>query len=364
MRKKPKGKYYSLCRTFLSSSLVLLLFLCGSTFVSKAADVTPPYLVNPIPEPGSTTDNWFIIRTGVLDDDSGVNPDPETISVTINGAPPRVKPIIESSYGHKKGIKITMLLFEEQRSYPIKISVRTEDLAENPNVMNSEWSFFPEEVSQNPAPIVTYPENYRWLEYNSEKGHLIYSWISSAYHQYYRIRYTFSDNTIGSIDLGPYSEQSSYQSESFSFELPPDLWSQVAALGQIAVDVAPIDKINGIEIADYSTQSNIIYINEDVPTLIRPYHSAVLDSIIPPIFEWQPVESPVEGYVVVFVRLDDDGLFTEDVKVFEVPLFIKRIPLDTTLWGKFMPGTWAWAVVARTAELDYSNFMIYRFLKD
>lgn len=364
MRKNQKAKFRISSLVFVPPALVLILLLSGFSAIALADDVTPPYLVNPIPAPGSTTDNWVIIRTGVLDDESGVNPDPETISVEINGAPPRVKPIIEPSYGQKKGIKVTVLLFEEPRNYPIKISIKAQDLAEIPNIMQSEWTFYPDGVSQNPAPIVTYPENYRWLEYNSERGSLIYSWISSTFHPFYRMRFTFSDSEGGSIDLGPFVEKTTFQSESFTFELTPDQWTEIAALGQIAVDVAPIDKINGIELTDYSDQTNIFYINDDVPTLIRPYHSALLDPVIPPVFEWQPVESPVDSYVVVFVRLDGVGVYTEDVKVFEVPMFIKRLPMDSTLWNTFESGTWAWAVLARDSDLEYSNFMIYRFLKD
>jgi hypothetical protein len=342
----------------------LFLLVSGIDVYTASADVAPPYLVNPIPAPGSTTDNWFIVRTGVLDDESGVNPDPDTVMVKINGAPPRVKPIIEPSYGQKNGIKITVLLSDEFRQNPIQVSVRAQDLAEQPNIMESEWTFFLDGVSQNPIPIVTYPENHRWLEYDSENGCLLFSWLSRTFHEYYRMRFTFPGTISGSIDLGPFKEASSFQSESLTVQLTPEEWATVASIGEVCVDVAPLDGPDGNELTPYSAPTNINYIIDDIPSLIRPYHSAILDPVIPPVFEWQPVDSQIDGYVAVFVRLDENGLYTDDIIVFEVPMFIKTIPMDATIWNRFSTGTWAWAVLAEYPESDYSNFMIYRFMKD
>ncbi len=328
------------------------------------ADTTPPYLVNPIPAPESITDNWFIIQTDVLDDESGVDPDPDNVFVFINGSPPRVKPIIEPSYGQKNGIKITVIVIEEIRQDKVTVTVQAQDLASEPNIMVSEWSFYVEQVTQDPAPIITYPENYRWLEYDMESGQLNYSWLSQHHSDYYRMRFTFSDSTSGSIDLGPFPDNGSIQSETFSVELTPEDWQLVSDLGEVMVDVAPLDHPGGNLTGKYSSPARISYILDDVPSLIRPWHSAILESMHPPVFEWTPLNAPIDAYVVVFVRLDEFGGFTDDIKVFETPMFIKAIPMDMTLWNQFNPGLWAWAVVPRFASGEYGTFMMYRFSKN
>ena len=100
-----------------------------------------------------------------------------------------------------------------------------------------------------------------------------------------------------------------------------------------------------------------------IPSLIRPYHAAMLDSAISPVFEWSPVDGLAENYYVVFVRLDNSGSYTDDVIFFEVPIFIKALPMDITLWNQFSPGVWAWTVLAQYPDSILSNFMIYRFMK-
>ena len=72
---------------WIRQAIIVLLFGAYAIVPFAFADDTiPPYLVDPIPAPGTVTSNWYVIRTGVLDDESGVNPDPDTVSVFINGA--------------------------------------------------------------------------------------------------------------------------------------------------------------------------------------------------------------------------------------------------------------------------------------
>lgn len=332
-------------------------------FVS-AQDQTPPYLVNPIPEPGSIINNWFLVSTGVYDEDSGVNPDPDTVFVYINGSPPRVKPIIEPSYGDQKGIKITVILIDDEPRGQIVVGVQAEDLAPKPNVMFSEWSFFVENITQNPVPVITYPENHRWLDFGTESGKLTYKWISLNHYPYYRIRFSLDSGASATMDVGPYHSLDSIYSHSISLDLTKDLWSAVAGAGEISLEIGPLNELNGPLAANYGNRSRVTYVLEDLPCLIRPYHAAILDPVVPPVFEWSPLQTMAESYAVVFVRLDDDGNFTNDVKVFEVPIYIKMIPTDLTLWNQFETGSWAWTVVAKYPDESFSDFMIYRFLKN
>jgi hypothetical protein len=349
-------------RTVFWVSFLGIVVFASAVFANP--DTKPPYLVNPIPAHGTVTDNWFVIQTGVIDNESGVDPDPDNVLVFINGSPPRVKPIIEPSYGQKNGIRITVILIEENRHDTIVVTVRAQDLAPEPNIMVSEWTFYVDNVTVDPAPILTYPENHRWLEYNMESGYLNYSWLSGVHHEYYRMRFTFSNDTSGTMDLGPFPYNGAFQSESISIELTPDQWELVSELGEIWVDVAPLDQLGGDQLGKYSKPAKISYILDDLPSLVQPWHSAILDSMFPPVFEWTPMNTPIEAYVAVFVRLDEFGQFTEDIKVFETPMFIKTLPMDMTLWNQFESGTWAWAVVPKYASGEYGSFMIYRFTKN
>ncbi|MBN1879133.1 hypothetical protein JW823_03400 [bacterium] len=348
--------------------MILFVFLGLWTLLSavpaSANDQTPPYLINPIPEPGSTTSNWFLITTGVLDDESGVNPDPDTVFVYIDGSPPRVKPIIEPSYGDQKGIKITVILVDEEPRGQVVVGVQAEDLAPVPNVMFREWSFFVENVTQNPVPVITYPENHRWLDYGTQSGILHYNWISLDQNPYYRVRFTLFDGQSATMDIEPASVPGSAYNYSFAIELNRDIWSAVSTAGEISIDIGALTEPDGQLIGNYGPKSTVTYVMENLPCLIRPYHSAVLDSVIPPVFEWSPLDVMAEEYVVVFVRLDDNGSYSKDIKIYEVPIFIKTIPMDMTLWNQFEQGNWAWTVVARYPDGQFSDFMIHRFLKN
>lgn len=353
---------------FFSSLLLALtisaIFLFSASSSISAKDSTPPYLVNPIPEPGSITENWYFIRTGVLDDESGVNPDEDKVFVTINGSPPRVKPIIEPSYG-QRGIQITLILDEQERNSQITVRVQAYDLAAEPNLMIEEWTFFVNSVAEDPVLIGTYPEDHRSMAHETESGNLRFSWVSLIPYEYYRLTFEMSDGASGSIDMPASSLETNYQTASFiASGIPETDWDLLSSIGEIGWRVAPIDGINGTIIGKESKLQHVTYVPEGVPILSRPYHNALLDPGIPQEFEWQALDCLIDGYVVVFVRLDNSGGFTKDIKVYETPIYVRTIPMDEDLWNSFQNGVWAWTVIGRIPGGLYSDFMIQRFTKE
>ncbi len=359
--KKRENKYFP--SIFLILTLFALLAFSASPTL-HAKDVTPPYLVNPIPEPGTITENWYFIRTGVLDDESGVNGDEDKVSVTINGSPPRVKPIIEPSYG-QRGIQITLILDAQEKNSKIEVEVQAYDLAPEPNRMVESWSFYVHEISTDHALIGTYPEDYRSLTHSDESGNLMFSWVSMIPYEYYRLEFIMGDGSSGSMDFSAGSLETSYQTASFSAPgIPVSDWEILSTLGQIGWRVAPLNGINGDVIGKMSDVQYVTYIPENVPVLSRPYHNALLDPMYPPTFEWKALDYALDGYLVVFVRLDGTGGFSDDVRVFDTPIFVRTIPMDEDLWNTFSAGVWAWTVFGKIPGNGFSDFMIQRFTKN
>ncbi|MCD4653789.1 hypothetical protein K8T06_07620 [bacterium] len=345
----------------LCSFVFLALSMIGITNVS-AEDLSPPYLVNPIPEPGSFTENWYFIRTGIVDELSGVNKD--SITIDINGAPPRVKPIIEQSY-EGKGYIVTVILSSQEKAEKIVVDVSAYDLAEEPNIMKEQWSFFVHTVSQDYLLVGTYPENYRNLDHGTESGNIRFSWVSMESYDYFRMKFTIPDGSSGTMDISSSILDVSYSTVSFLAEgLSPEDWQILSDIGQISWRVAPIDQPDGNLLMGYSEVSNVTYVPDALPVLSRPYHNAYLDSVFPPTFEWNSVDSALDGYCVVFVKLDNAGQYTTDYKVYETPVYIRTIPMHLETWNSFDNGNWAWTVFGKLPDGTYSDFMIQRFKKD
>ena len=345
---------------------VILCLLIALSFLTicDAKDLTPPYLVDPIPAPGSVTNNWYFIRTGILDDVSGVNTDPDLITVNINGAPPRVKPIIEQSF-EEMGCYVTVILSSSDRRETIDIEVQAYDLASEPNLMKEEWSFFVDSVSQEMIPVTTYPENYRNLDHTSESGNLRFSWAAMSDYSHYRIEFILQDGSTGIMDMSASSLESSYNLVSFVAE---DIsivdWAAMAGIGQLGWRVAPITGPQGMLLTDYSRTTYVTYVRETLPILKKPYHNALLDTIHPPTFEWKPLNSPTDGSVAVFVKLDESGNYTNEFIVEEIPFFVSKISMEQERWDTFSSGNWAWTVLGKQPDGGFSEFMIQRFRKE
>ncbi|MBN1296176.1 hypothetical protein JXA80_05300 [bacterium] len=326
-------------------------------------DILPPYLVNPIPEPGSIAENWFFIRTGVLDDESGVDSNDDRIQVQINGSPPRVKPIIEPSYGNR-GIQITLILGEQEKQDLITVTVEAYDLAAEPNLMREEWSFFVSSVAQDRPIIGTYPEDHRSLAHSVEGGELRFTWVSMDPYDHFRMEFILGNGQSGTMDISTPELESSFQTVSFSASgISLDDWEQMAMLGELAWRVAPVDRIGGSLLKAYSAVRRVMYVPENVPILARPYHNALLDPVYPPVFEWKSLDFALDGYLVVFARLDESGGYSGDIHIFETPVFVRTIPLDDNSWKGFADGDWAWTVFGKLPDGSFSQFMIQRFTK-
>jgi len=347
-------------RIFVSLCLCFLLLAASGM---SAKDITPPYLVNPVPEPGSITENWHFIRTGIFDELTGVNED--SVVVNINGAPPRVKPIIEQSY-EGKGCIVTVILSAAEKADKVTVQIDAYDLAETPNLMNESWSYTIHTVSTTKLLVGTYPENHRYLSRSSESSRLKFSWATVETYDYFRIEFILGDGKTGTIDMENPQIESTYNTVSFEAEnISEEDWRALAEVGEFSWRVAPIDQPQGNLLMDYSDSLNLAYVSDDIPLLHLPYQNALLDSIHSQTFSWYSMSCPLDGYTAVFIRLDEFGQYTNDFKVFETPIYVRTLPMDLDTWNTFTPGKWAWAVLGQYPDsAGYTDFMIQRFRKE
>jgi len=345
---------------FVCIGLLAIMVFAASGVTAK--DITPPYLVNPIPEPGSTTENWFFIRTGILDELSGV--EKGSITIDINGAPPKVKPIIEQSY-EGKGYIVTVILNAQEKADKITVGVTAFDKAPEKNLMEEQWSFFVKTVSEDFLLVSTYPENFRNVSYTSESGNLRFSWVAMLPYDYFRMEFSLQDGSSGTMDVSKTSLDVAYSTVSFLAEdISPSDWDTLVDIGEISWRVAPIDKIGGNALLPFSAVSNVTYAPDSLPLLACPYHNALLSSMYPPTFEWHSLDNALNGYTVVFARLDANNQYTGDFKVYETPVYIRTIPMHIETWKSFENGKWAWTVLGKLHDGSFSDYMIQRFQKE
>lgn len=353
-----------------TARLLIVLGFCFVLFgllngaVCQAEDTTPPYLVNPIPEPGTVTENWFFIKTGIVDDLTGVNGD--SIIVTINGAPPRVKPIIEQSYSNK-GYDVTLVLSASEKSEEIVVEVQAKDLAGQPNLLVDQWSFYVETIMADRVLVNMYPENHRNLSFDSESGKLNFSWAAMQDYKHYRMEFKLRDGSAGTMDVTLDGERisDSYYRVSYELEgLSVDSWQALVDAGEINWRVAPLNKPDGDILVRYGKYDSVTYVGENVPLLRKPLHHALLTPEYPPNIKWEAVTSPLNGYLVVFVKLDADGNYTSEYHVIETTLFIREFDMQPETWNKFSSGVWAWTSLGVFPNGQVTNFSIQRFRKE
>ncbi len=332
-----------------------LLFSVSAVFAST--DEKPPYLVNPIPEPGSF-DNPLMcwVKVGIVDDISGV--DDSQLTMEINGGPPKVQPIIEQSY-KGKGVNIYFYLEALNPGEKITIAIHCSDYEQN--WLDDSWHFFVGETSYRERCVPMYPRDASYLLYDKEFGSAQFTWTQGHQTGYYRIRFDVAGSG-GWMDIGPDEFITNFGLVSIALPLTLSDWLKLSSLGEISWQVAPIDQPNGTIMDHFSKTQRVIYKGESLSVLEYPEHKAELKSQIPPEFKWSTGDD-ISETLLIFVQLDRQGNYTNVSKVYELPWFINAIPFTPSIWDEFPEGQWAWTVIGMRADGSVTDYMINQFWK-
>ncbi len=350
---------------FINILLVAALFL-GSSAVFypasvSAGDNVPPYLVNPVPEPGSTNSYVNIqIKVGIVDDDSYV--DMNRITMRIDGKPPVGKPIVEPFY-NEHGVRLYYILEQAEPGSIVTISVEAYDTASPPNRMFDSWQFAISSMRFNYQLIPVDPPNFSWVDFDRSAGNVTFVWSRGDDPEAYRLRIN-TESDSATVDFSRDETVGPFGLQSVSFPLGLDDWRSVSRVGEINWQIAPLDKLGGKIASDFSEPQHVQYCVGSIPLLDLPPHGALLNPNTPPTFSWNEIPD-IENYELILVKLDEAGAYTSDVKVYDVPAPFHRLPqmsLDT--WSTFDFGTWCWTVVGIAPDGTYSDYLIYRFIKE
>ncbi|MBN1356144.1 hypothetical protein JXA40_07730 [bacterium] len=336
------------------------LFL-ASMPAAAIEDTSPPYLVSPVPEPGAIgVPQCITIKVGIGDDLSGV--DEGSITMTVNGAPPEVEPIIEPFYS-ENGYNLYYILHEMEPGTLVTIEIRAVDLSPNQNVMVDSWQFMLAEMRFDNRVVPVLPDDHAWLDYDREYNKVRFSWTQGFFSEGYRLKLTLPGNSTGTIDFkeGQFDvDLVGVISVEFRIFNRSD-WGVLSSVGEIGWQVAPIDTY-GNQMNDYTPSRIVRYASGYMPMPLTPEHGALLNQMTPPYFTWETLGDALEYYIVL-IRKDEFGQFTSEIIINYVPAFCKEMEVLPGHWETYGNGTWTWTVIAMMPTGHYSDYFLYEFEK-
>ncbi|GEM_PF-6257989 len=349
----------SLSRCIALLGLLFAIFCCSLAPIQAADDQTPPYLVDPIPNPNSSGNAQnCTVKVAVVDDLSGV--EQSTIEMQINGAPPIVEPIIEPLTSGR-GYNIYTQLEGFAGGETITITITAEDY--NQNVMHEFWRFQIAQMIFDERVVALYPLDNAWLDYDLEQHHVRFSWTEGYVPGCYRLKLTPDSLPSGTIDIEQNSDGNPFGMIIVDFPISAaEDWMVLKSLGSIQWQVAPIERIGGAVMGGYTPVQSLRYCTQNIPLLLTPSHNAIIRPGYPPYVSWKAI-SDADGYYFICARLDEQGRFTNDVISSFIPPLITELAISPSTWETYSPGNWTWSVVATFPDGRFSEYMLNRFTK-
>ena len=352
---------------FLKYSMGLAFILIACQVMLAGSDDTPPYLVNPIPENGAVDiPTGVTVKVTLVDDDSGVDINPDSVKFILNGTPPEVQPIIDPFYENEK--QAAHIYCELPfGAYPpgsvIRVEVEARDLAATPNVMTDGWTFklSTTEVDYRVIPLT--PVDMSWLHIKAKNGLAYFSWSTGWNQDSYRFRLNLTDGTSYTADVGSNICERGFGVVSMGIKLTPDQWKSMDELGIATWQVAPLEKEKGKILAEYS-KANVVHFMSDPlsPLLETPVDGGILNPSVRPVFRWNR-PAMAEEFLFIMVRKDSNGNITDDITTEFLPAFLNEVTFSQSTWDSFLPGEWYWSVLAIFPDGSYSDYMLRSFYK-
>jgi hypothetical protein len=327
--------------------------------VGAVEDITPPYLVSPVPEPGSTgVPQCVTVKVGIGDDISGVAIG--SISVTINGSPPDVEPIIEPFYS-ENGYNVYCRLEEMEPGTVVTIGVKAMDQSPNQNELVDEWQFMLSEMRFDSKLVPIFPSENSWLDFDREHEKARFNWTQGYHSEGYRMLLRLSGGESGTVDFQKGDYQNSMGIVTVEFDVFQSDWGLMSSVGEIEWQIAPIDT-SGLILDQYTPSRSIRYATGHMPMPVTPEHGGLLNSITPPYFTWETL-GDAQHYYLVLIRKNLQGQFTDEVRINYIPSFCREMEVDPGHWDTYGAGTWVWTIVGVLPGGIYSDYFLYEFDK-